>query len=286
MFLESLHKYGFNNLFNVDPSHENEENIIFKAIIGNFPDALDIDHYRNYFSCIIGQHFLEHVANPLNVLKGARDLLADYGELWIEVPDIETSVLVSYYQTGIIYPLHLSYFTKASLKTIGEKAGLYLESIENIQHYGNSIWAKFTKKPNNKTFYNLKESKLLIPTIKTYFEDIKAFAEKLPKEILCWGAAERAHTTYGIISSFGIKAISIFDSNPEIKGLYICGIDTPILGPESFPDYPNDLLILSPPNHKSIIEGIKNKLSKNSMIHIPLIGHYTFEKYEEKFFNK
>lgn len=284
--MEKLFKKGFTHLYNIDPSHENEEKTIFKVINGFFPESLDINFYKNYFSCIIGQHFLEHVEDPLKVMKGVKDVLSENGELWIEVPDIESSAIASVYQTSIIYPLHLSYFTKKSLKVLGEKAGLFLEDITIIEHYGNSIWAKFSKKPNYKKFLNLKEDECLIPAIARYFEELKKFASRVPKEIICWGAAERAHTTYSIMSYYGVKSISIFDSNPEIKGMFISGIDTPILGPESFPYKPKDLLVLSPRHHTSIVDSIKNKLSKKTIIHIPFIGHYTFEKYEEEFFNK
>jgi 2-polyprenyl-3-methyl-5-hydroxy-6-metoxy-1,4-benzoquinol methylase len=284
--MEKLFKNGFKHLYNIDPSHENEVKTIFKAINGFFPESLDMNFYKNYFSCIIGQHFLEHVEDPLKVMKGVKDVLSENGELWIEVPDIESSALASDYQTSIIYPLHLSYFTKKSLKELGEKAGLFLEDITIIQHYGNSIWAKFTKKSNKINSFNLEEDKRLIPTIRKYFEDLKTFTSIIPNEVICWGAAERAHITLGIMNSYGIKVISIFDSNPEIKGMFISGFDTPVLGPESFPNNPKDLLVLSPRHHISIVDSIKNKLSKNTMIYIPFIGYYTFEKYEEEFFNK
>jgi ubiquinone/menaquinone biosynthesis C-methylase UbiE len=283
LLMEQLFKQGFTNLYNVDPSNENEGKAMFKVIKGVFPESLEMNVYNNFFNCIIGQHFLEHVEDPLNVLKVAKDLLSENGELWIEVPDIEDSVLANNYQTSIIYPLHLSYFTKKSLKELGEKAGLFLDEINTIDHYGSSIWAKFSKKPNYKSFNYLTEDELLIPAIIKYFDELKVFTLKLPKDVICWGAAERAHITYGIMSSYGIKAISIFDSNPEIKGMFISGFDTPILGPESFPNNPKNLLVLSPRHHISIVDSIKNKLSKNTMIHIPFVGYYTFDNYEQHF---
>ena len=284
--MEQLFNKGFTHIYNVDPSNENEEKTFFKAINGFFPESLDLSFYKNYFSCIIGQHFLEHVEDPLNVMKGAKDMLSEDGELWIEVPDIEKSALGSVYQTSIIYPLHLSYFTKKSLKELGEKAGLHLKEINIIEHYGNSIWAKFTKNSNKINSLNLLEDKRLVPTIRRYFDDLKIFTSMIPNEVICWGAAERAHITLGIMTSYGIKAISIFDSNPEIKGMFISGFDTPILGPESFPYNPKDLLVLSPLHHISIVDSIKNNLSKKTMIHIPFIGQYTFEKYEKHFLHK
>lgn len=285
MLLQHLHKKGFNELYNVDPSHENGETPCFKAINGLFPEALNGDLYKGYFTCIIGQHFLEHVLDPLSVLENASSLLSDDGEIWIEVPDIESSALESYYQIGVIYPLHLSYFTRETLVAMGEKAGLFLDSLEVIDHYGNSLWAKFSKINYNKSSHiEVVDNKIIVDTIRRYFEDHKIFASEVPKNIICWGAAERAHTTYAILSTYGINAISIFDSNPEIEGMYISGIGLPIQGPASFPENPDHLLILSPPNHKSIVDGIRHLLSKETIIHIPLVGHFTFKQYESKFY--
>jgi hypothetical protein len=285
MLLQHLFNKDYKSLYNIDPSHENESSKYFESITGLFPNGFDKEKYKGYFSCIIGQHFLEHVPEPLEVMEGAYNLLTDDGELWIEVPDLESSVLESYFQIGIIYPLHLSYFTKQSLKNIGERAGLFLKSIEIVDHYGKSIWAKFSKeKKSDRSFDFIENNTLIIQTIKNYFEEIQNFSKTIPKELICWGAAERAHTTYAILSNCGIKAASIFDSNEEIKGMFISGVNTPIMGINDFPLISDHILILSPPNHKSIVDGIKDLISNQTVIHIPLIGSYNYEKYKATFY--
>ena len=284
LLLQGLKKKGFTNLFNVDPSHENVQSEDFESIVGLFPEALSSSKYKGLFDCIIAQHFLEHVPEPVEVLKGARELLSEKGEIWLEVPDMEASALDSYFQIGIIYPLHLSYFTKESLRVTGEKAGLHLTSLEIIDHYGKSLWAKFTKKVSTHTQPEIVNNSGIDSAVSRYFDELRHFAAGIPKRVLCWGAAERAHTTYAILASFGVEAASIFDSNPEIGGKFVSGINSPIEGPNAFPDQPDHLLVLSPPNHRSIIDGIQSKLKASTMIHIPLVGRYSYEEYAAKFF--
>jgi SAM-dependent methyltransferase len=277
LLLKDLHQKGFRNLNNVDPSHENENQAYFEPITGLFPDALSSEEYSGTFDCIVGMHFLEHVPDPVWVLQEASRLLNNNGECWIEVPDMESSALQSYFQIGIIYPLHINYFTRSTLQMAGKKAGMQLASIEIVNHYGNSLWAKFTK--NQITDQTFEDSPEMVQTIERYFHELREFAGSLPKEILAWGAAERALTTYAILSDHGIRLKGLFDSNPEIHGMYVSGVDLPISSPDEFPADAKDLLILSPPNHVSIINGIKHKLHPDITIHVPFIGHLTLSDY-------
>jgi SAM-dependent methyltransferase len=277
LLLKDLHQKGFRNLNNVDPSHENENQAWFEPIVGLFPDALQNESYSGKFDCIVGMHFLEHVPDPVGVLKEAARLLSLDGEFWVEVPDMEASALESYFQIGIIYPLHLSYFTRKTLRLAGEKAGLNLASIEVVDHYGKSLWAKFTKKAQeNPTF---EEDERMVPVIQKYFQELISFGKEIPQDILAWGAAERALTTAAILLETGLKIKGLFDSNPEIHEKYVSGLVLPVSSPAEFPVNPEHLLILSPPNHVSIVNGIKDKLSPKTQIHVPFVGHLTLQDY-------
>jgi 2-polyprenyl-3-methyl-5-hydroxy-6-metoxy-1,4-benzoquinol methylase len=187
LLLKELFRSGFRHLCNVDPSHGDEDEIYFKSVIGQFPDSLSDDRYTAQFDCIVGMHFLEHVPDPVKVLKESCRLLKDNGEVWIEVPDIEASAFESYFQIGIIYPLHLSYFTRNSLQDAANQAGLYLTSIEVVSHYGKSLWAKFSRTKSKKLeFDDFKDPTVLI---KKYFEELRLFASTLPRKVIGWGAA-------------------------------------------------------------------------------------------------
>ena len=45
---------------------------------------------RGAFSAIVALHVLEHIADPLPTLRSLRELLADDGRLWVQVPNAES----------------------------------------------------------------------------------------------------------------------------------------------------------------------------------------------------
>lgn len=278
--LNQLKKAGFHNLFNVDPSDDNMDQEDFVSLVGLFPQGVDLTKYKHLFGCIIGQHFLEHVPNPVEVLKGASDLLAADGELWIEVPNMDIGEENCFVQASFFYPLHLNHFTRRTLTLAGQYAGLELISMELVDHYGKSLWAKFKKGGATQKSSCFHDTENLSAYIQQYFTDLKSFASKLPTEILCWGAAEKSHTILSILAGYGVKPIGIFDSNPDLQGLYLSGFSLQIQNRNELPFDPPHLLVLSPMKHREIVNGIKDKLSTSSQIHVPFVGHLTLRDYD------
>jgi len=275
--ISALEKRGFDSLTNLDPS-ESKVGEKAKFIRGYFPATLDHQNWDKQYDCIVAQHLLEHLQQPLTFMKGAYQYLKPNGELWIEIPDIESAETDGYSQLGFIYPLHQSYFTRKTLQTLGRNAGLFLKKIELVPHYGKSLWAKFSKKRDD-SIADFEESPNLISTIQSYFQNLKSFANDLPKEIICWGAAERPLSIFAQLSFVGIKALAIFDSNATVHGLYPAGMDVAVLSPNEFPQDPAHLLILSPAFHAEILKGIWNKIGPETQIHIPMVGHFIKNNY-------
>jgi 2-polyprenyl-3-methyl-5-hydroxy-6-metoxy-1,4-benzoquinol methylase len=276
--LSELKKSGFNNLYNVDPSHDNQSNDEFETIQGLFPEALN--GFEGSFDIIIGQHFLEHVPNPIEVLKAGFDLISDEGEFWVEVPNMDVGELDCYIQAAYFYPLHLNHFTRRTLAEAGSIAGFQLVSMELIDHYGKSLWAKFRKTKKSLLLNKFEDSINLTENIQLYFTELQEFARLLPKKILVWGAAEKPHTMLSILNNYGIQPLGIYDSNRSIQGNYIAGFTHQILGLEQFPFNVSEILILSPTKHKEIVKSIKSNLNPNAMIHIPFVGSLSLKDYE------
>ena len=275
--MNALEKRGFSRLTNLDPAAKKVGKKA-KFISGYFPATLDNQNWNAQYDCIVAQHLLEHLPQPLEFMKGASKYLKPDGELWIEIPDIESAETDGYGQLGFIYPLHQSYFTKKTLQKLGQKAGLCLKKIELVPHYGKSLWAKFSRKKAD-AIEVPEESPLLVSTIKAYFQELNTFANALPKELICWGAAERPLSIFAQLSYSGIKATAIFDSNPHIHSLYPAGLNVPVLSPKDFPQNPAHLLILSPAFHAEILKGIWFRIGPETLIHIPLVGQFTRDNY-------
>ena len=85
---------------------------------------------KKRFSVIWMKHVLEHVIDPLALLRDCRALLKDNGILVIEVPN-DFSVIQNYLldnkkinqQFWVVTPDHISYFSKESMDRLAEDAG-------------------------------------------------------------------------------------------------------------------------------------------------------------------
>jgi SAM-dependent methyltransferase len=107
---------------------------------------------------IILSHVLEHSSDPLNMLKEAKNLLAEGGCIYINVPGIKN--LSGDYKNNLLLFLqnaHLFHFSKNSLTVVGIKAGLEPIFIDD------SVKAVFkeSQQCNNKDWDNLEAKSIL-----------------------------------------------------------------------------------------------------------------------------
>jgi 2-polyprenyl-3-methyl-5-hydroxy-6-metoxy-1,4-benzoquinol methylase len=87
------------------------------------PDALDEN--SSQFDAITMAHVIEHVHNPLQMLKSCYHLLKPGGFLWIETPNLNSMGHVHYGRNwrGLEPPRHLTIFTETSLRAALKKSG-------------------------------------------------------------------------------------------------------------------------------------------------------------------
>jgi len=81
---------------------------------------------ETHFDVLIMQSFLEHETEALKVLKGAARALKPSGKIFVRVPNFGSlnRRVVGPTWCGFRHPDHVNYFTTASLRAIGAKAGL------------------------------------------------------------------------------------------------------------------------------------------------------------------
>jgi SAM-dependent methyltransferase len=79
---------------------------------------------------------LEHVHQPLRVLREARRLLVTGGTLVISVPNIDSLPFRWFGAAwfGLDLPRHLTHFTPPTLRLMLEKAGFRVRSLELVRH--------------------------------------------------------------------------------------------------------------------------------------------------------
>ncbi len=138
--LDEARRWGFDPA-GVEPSPELAARISAEFGISvecGFLDEVELS--RDEFDLVCMYHVLEHVEDPLSMLKTIRELLADGGMLMIEVPNISSAMAV---RKGDRWPavqpqeLHVSQFTPVTLAQLLGRAGLDVVEVDTVApwHY-------------------------------------------------------------------------------------------------------------------------------------------------------
>jgi 2-polyprenyl-3-methyl-5-hydroxy-6-metoxy-1,4-benzoquinol methylase len=103
------------------------------ALAGTLPH-LELD--PESFDVITMWHALEHVHDPLSLLREARKLLVPGGKLVVAVPNIDSLPFRWFgrHWFGLELPRHLTHFTPASLPQMLQRAGFVTEPAQHIRH--------------------------------------------------------------------------------------------------------------------------------------------------------
>jgi SAM-dependent methyltransferase len=112
------------------------------ALAGSLPHA-GLRH--DSFDVITMWQSLEHVHQPLTVLREARRLLAPGGKLIVSVPNIDSLPFRWFGQAwyGLDLPRHLTHFTPPTLRLMLEHAGFRINSLQLVRH---SDWLRASAK--------------------------------------------------------------------------------------------------------------------------------------------
>lgn len=134
-FIE-LAKDNVNRIIGVEPNerqraYANEQNRLTYSSLQDVPSI--------QANVITMFHVLEHIRNPIQVLKDLQPFLAPDGVIIVEVPNVEDALISKYaieeFATYYWHPAHSYYFSPDTLRAISEKAGYKAELIP-VQRYG------------------------------------------------------------------------------------------------------------------------------------------------------
>lgn len=126
----------------IEPSETCKQHLIGEGF-GHLSDDVYSDWDRDKagrYGLVIMRHVLEHFDDPLIVLKKVREVLSDDGLLYIAVPDAlhPTKPLRSHFFRVV----HISYFSRHSLKAMLERSGLeVIDIVEGDRHASHEIFA-------------------------------------------------------------------------------------------------------------------------------------------------
>ncbi|HTK75412.1 MAG TPA: class I SAM-dependent methyltransferase [Gemmataceae bacterium] len=100
---------------------------------------------RASFDVVTMWHSLEHVHDPLDVLRAAYDLLTPGGRLMVAVPNIDSAAFHWFGPAwfALDLPRHLTHFAPPTLRAMLEAAGFRVTQLRRIRH---SDWLRSSAK--------------------------------------------------------------------------------------------------------------------------------------------
>lgn len=128
------------------------------TVIGNiYRIVADFAKAGKKYDIILLDNVLEHVMDPLVLLRSAHSLLTDNGILIIEVPNDFSKLQLHLIENGFIdrpfwiaYPDHLSYFNKDGLTNLAKDAGFLQAHLSSDYPIGLNLLNPLTNYVKNK----------------------------------------------------------------------------------------------------------------------------------------
>lgn len=119
-----------------------QEDLGLQALVGSLPHA---DLRPCSFDVVTMWHSLEHVHDPLSILREAYRLLVPGGRLVVATPNIESLPYYWFGQSwfGLDLPRHLTHFTPRTLASMLQTAGFHVQQSRMLRH---SDWLRSSAK--------------------------------------------------------------------------------------------------------------------------------------------
>lgn len=118
------------------------ETLGLKVHIGLFHEIPFPDRYFDYVTM---SQVLEHIHNPVELLRSFRRILKDEGQVIIGVPNIDSRLREKYGHRWLNWhvPYHINHFSRKSLGLLAEMSGY---QIKRIKTYTPNLWVALQKK--------------------------------------------------------------------------------------------------------------------------------------------
>ena len=143
------------------------DNLLDKFTEGDIFDSLnEMVLNRETFDVIMLDNVLEHVLEPLHLLRAIKEVLSDEGVVIVEVPNDFSGLQMHICEKGfaddeywILEPEHVSYFNVDSLRSISESAGYKVKKIIGDYPIEFDLFSENTNYKKNPSVGNLSHKK-------------------------------------------------------------------------------------------------------------------------------
>lgn len=249
------------NIIFVDMFEESPFNLFDneKYLKGQFPDII----LNKKFGIIIASHVFEHSPNPELFLKTSKDLLEDYGEICLSIPNFEIWINKKYWNS--ITAEHQIYPTITQIKNICKKLHLN-PTFEYFQNH--SIFIRIIKGDfvDNTDQHDL-DVVGWAESIKSSIHTIeKTLIEEETKEIFITGASHLSQYPIMISKEIQNRVKFVLDNSPDKHEKRLYGTSCICKPFKILSDFKKPHVILfNSPYRNEMIEQIKT-INNNSVI--------------------
>jgi SAM-dependent methyltransferase len=247
--LESANNYGYG----CDPSYIIQPDEHPRLTFEQRYYGTDCTHIP--VDVVICRHVIEHVPDPINLLKSIRAALVNspHARLFFETPCVEW-ILKNQVVWDFFYE-HCSYFTAESLTTAFELAGFEVNNVKHI--FGNQyLWleARIGQQPVDITYQPGQITNLAGEFAKSEQQithQLRAQINNLQERggVALWGAGAKGVTLANLIDPQQESIAALIDLNPHKHGGYIPGTGHPIINHLDIDRYGIKSAILMNPNY-------------------------------------
>jgi 2-polyprenyl-3-methyl-5-hydroxy-6-metoxy-1,4-benzoquinol methylase len=258
--LESANNYGYG----CDPSYINQSDKHPRLKFERRYYGTDCTHIP--VDVVICRHVIEHVPDPVNLLRSVRAALVNspHARLFFETPCVEW-ILENQVVWDFFYE-HCSYFTAQSLTTAFEQAGFEVNNVKHI--FGKQyLWLEacisqipvtVTSDPShivNLTGEFAESERQIVERLKTQIAKLQERGR-----VALWGAGAKGVTLANLIDPHQESISAVIDLNPHKHGGYIPGTGHPIISYLDIEQYDIKSAILMNPNyHQENLDLLKNE---------------------------
>lgn len=269
LLVNELYNIGFKNIAGIDPGralHASATEDAPRLISGFFPQDMPAACRCKKYDLIITRHVLEHIENPQSFVADMVAYLAPSGQLWIEVPDLRSTVEKQLWTN--FYQLHCNYFSAKTLDRLLANNGLSCLDGCIVDIFGGSLLRKYTRSQGTENSSEPVEEQLDIRTrIKEFVRKLDQLALRIPAGTPGYGAAERTAATLGFSPRLTAALGALHDKNALLHNRYLAGTMLRILPPEHLYANPAPaLLLFAISNTREILAEWKNHLPENTQV--------------------
>ena len=223
-FLRYCKRYG-HKVQGIDPA----ENLVPKGIPTRVEFFGRDTRFDTKFDTITAFNVIAHTPDPLSIMEGIRDNLADDGTAYVMCSQ------GNQFYTGqfdTIYHEHHSYYSVRSMTALANRAGLHIRQISLQPIHGNSLLFTLHKLPTVDYDKYRQDVEDTIAEAKEFYTS---------NTLVAYGAAAKGVV---FLNATGMKPEVVVDE-AEIKwGYNIPGTEIPIVEPKVLKSYKEDLTIV------------------------------------------